>query len=622
MLKIFRWYWRFRTWTFWAPLFLVAFASFAFLLAPSRDSSDYNAFYDGRALWYLATTFPLGLTYLLFEPLLPAQSDPAELFRAPFFTFCVYFPIIGTLNALLWLAFWKKLARTFVRGFFVVETLPLDADATDENAPKTPPTRRRFSLGKSALNIAVWSVAIAAVFCGARRIFVADAPLKFSPETTVVAEPPTADGKRVDYVAWARSREPANARTDANGFYRLIRDVEFDERPDFFASFNALLAVATPDAVEFSDEERAQIRRSRLFEQEALLPERQAKRADKLADFRAALGIAPNAPARFRFLTFNAAREQYLTQIAERSADDAFAATRRFYLDDAAEYSPRFDAKYLAENAEFLEYWAAENAETLDFFAETLAAETTFYFPWVAELDSSEERIFNAAPCSLFGEPTELFAIRAALKLRDGDVLGAANDAATLRKFVVDAVETPSPLSLRLNADALAAAQRYNILRSLPTSSDFAIQPLSEQKLSDWQAQTPPLDDVLNSPEIQARERETERIVLRDAWADFADRPRRFRLRETTASLYDFELPAFSRFGLDFNLFFASLDKPLDAQTERLERLAYQAFSGYRSNPDDADALPMRDAAEICFRLTTSRANRTRFLLARIASWR
>ena len=79
-----------------------------------------------------------------------------------------------------------------------------------------------------------WGILFLVIFavCVWRLLFVS-VPLEISPETTIVTEPRTADGKEVDFWAHIQSQFPKDIATDRNAARRLVR---------IFGSFDSMQA--------------------------------------------------------------------------------------------------------------------------------------------------------------------------------------------------------------------------------------------------------------------------------------------------------------------------------------------------------------------------------------------
>ncbi len=174
-------------------------------MGPSTDSTM-------AALWLVSSMdFPLGWSYSLFEPLLPVVAGN-ECIRAPAFTMLIFFPIVGLMNWLvLWWLFFKWLQAMCI---------------------EQPDGRMRYSLPKVlrtfGYTLLILIIAAMSLFFWQFR----DTPLVVSPETTLIDQPRTADGKYVDYLGYIRGNDPPEMNTEENGAYCLTRDVTFELSKD------------------------------------------------------------------------------------------------------------------------------------------------------------------------------------------------------------------------------------------------------------------------------------------------------------------------------------------------------------------------------------------------------
>lgn len=229
-----------------------------------------------------------------------------------------------------------------------------------------------------------WGILFLVIFavCVWRLLFVS-VPLEISPETTIVTEPRTADGKEVDFWAHIQSQFPKDIATDRNAARRLVR---------IFGSFDSMQA-GEPT------------------------PERDALVFEKLG--------LENVEPQLTFQDVVLAHRDYLNKKypdRETSEEQERLFTEEYEAGDIADLSSP-----IYEEA-FRRAWLEANTPALDAFIREMDAGDFFFYPLIRMEDEKSLQSILLPHAQQMRDFAWAFRFRIQCRLLDGDIDGAIED--------------------------------------------------------------------------------------------------------------------------------------------------------------------------------------------------
>lgn len=229
-----------------------------------------------------------------------------------------------------------------------------------------------------------WGILFLAIFAvSIWRLLFVSVPLEISPETTIVTEPRTPDGKEVDFWAYIQSQFPKDIATDRNAARRLVR---------IFGSFDSIQA-------------------------EGPTPERDALVFEKLG--------LENVEPQLTFQIMESAYRKFLErkypeyETSKEQGDLFWDEYEAGNFDDLS--SPVYDET-------FRRMWLEANSPALDAFIREMDAADFFFYPLIRMEDEKILFSLQLPHTDLLKDFSDALFFRAASQLLDGDVDGAIRD--------------------------------------------------------------------------------------------------------------------------------------------------------------------------------------------------
>lgn len=276
-------------------------------------------------------------------------------------------------------------------------------------------------------------------------------PLEICPETTILTEPRTSDGRCVDYVAYLYSLYPPETKTDRNAAFRILRLVGVPEKDP-------------PSARAF---------RHYGIEKKGLPDEETACR-EYIAQHYAVLGMTPCEPefpmapdwsenAYERFL-----KRKFPNHETDSEEAAMFETANERFLTECGNFGDK-----AAFDPEFTRAWLEENSPMLDAVSRAISESEICCFPFltehVPELQVNPQIL-------LIRDLGEKLLFRAACRIQTGDLEGALADQAVCCRFA----QMIQRHSLFLTEFLVASAIELNA-HTLPFGRNPAAQPSAEQ---------------------------------------------------------------------------------------------------------------------------------------------
>ena len=253
--------------------------------------------------------------------------------------------------------------------------------------------------------------------------FFVSVPLKISPETTLLTEPLTSDGRCVDYVGYFRQNYPPEMKTDRNAARVLVRLLG-----DFCGSS------------EMEPETRVRLRKQ-IFE---------------------GLGLEPELKPEFLLISVTAAAESAAeSELIPKTAAETF--------DPSDPVSPIL-------KTDFAEAWVAASSPALDAVVKAIEEAEICRFPVLTTQDGDWVALISLAPLDDLRLLARNLVFRANWRVQQGDFDGALSDALTCRKLgqmlqkdQLALVELLVGLAVERNADGVALAAHPELLPGAKT---------------------------------------------------------------------------------------------------------------------------------------------------------
>lgn len=226
--------------------------------------------------------------------------------------------------------------------------------------------------------------------------------LVISPETTIITQPRTRDGKYVDYTEAIRLDRPREMKTDENAARILVREL----RPDM---------EQTPRTVWLAaDDQKAKRIKSAVYRE---------------------LGLDPDIPETTRLTSFY---DDYDAKLREKypKAQDGSESPEYKELHDRFYYGFAGSPEKVKIDEEFTRDWVARNNEALDII---VAASKAKIYQYPFTMDSDEEWPLSFGlllPCTQESRNyARSLAFRSAWRVAAGDIDGAIDDIIACRRL-------------------------------------------------------------------------------------------------------------------------------------------------------------------------------------------
>ena len=229
-----------------------------------------------------------------------------------------------------------------------------------------------------------WGILFLAIFAvSIWRLLFVSVPLEISPETTIVTEPRTPDGKEVDFWAYIQSQFPKDIATDRNAARRLVR---------IFGSFDSMQA-------------------------EGPTPERDALVFEKL-------GLENVEPQ----LTFQSVSSVFWDLLAKKYPEHETSEEQEKLFTEEYEAGDITDFSSPIYEETFRRAWLEANSPALDAFIREMDAADFFFYPLIRMEDEKILFSLQLPHTDLLKDFSDALFFRAASQLLDGDVDGAIRD--------------------------------------------------------------------------------------------------------------------------------------------------------------------------------------------------
>ncbi|MDO4630041.1 MAG: DUF1559 domain-containing protein [Planctomycetia bacterium] len=210
--------------------------------------------------------------------------------------------------------------------------------------------------------------------------FFVSVPLKISPETTIVTEPLTADGRYIDYFSILEANYPPEMKTEKNSAREIVRRLGPGSE-----ILEYMRTVILPNHADVMTAETRNATEEELIQ--------------RFNHFYSALGLEPISP--------KDAPESLFTEspLSEQVMD--------------AEGNENFD---------WIRAWVTENSPAIDVISEAVRNAEVFTYPYILPVDSAS--LSGIGPLCIIDQRHFMYAFqyRARVRVADGDVDGAIDD--------------------------------------------------------------------------------------------------------------------------------------------------------------------------------------------------
>ena len=229
-----------------------------------------------------------------------------------------------------------------------------------------------------------WGILFLAIFAvSIWRLLFVSVPLEISPETTIVTEPRTADGKEVDFWAYIQSQFPKDIATDRNAARRLVR---------IFGSFDSIQA-------------------------EGPTPERDALVFEKL-------GLENVEPQ----LTFQDVELAYWDCLDKKYPDRETSEEQEKLFTEEYEAGDIADISSPIYEETFRRAWLEANSPALDAFIREMDAGDFFFYPLIRMEDEKHLHSILLPHAQQLRNFSWALRFRIHCRLLEGDLDGAIED--------------------------------------------------------------------------------------------------------------------------------------------------------------------------------------------------
>ena len=231
-----------------------------------------------------------------------------------------------------------------------------------------------------------WGILFLAIFAvSIWRLLFVSVPLEISPETTIVTEPRTPDGKEVDFWAYIQSQFPKDIATDRNAARRLVR---------IFGSFDSMQA-------------------------EGPTPERDALVFEKL-------GLENVEPQ----LTFQSVSSVFWDLLAKKYPEHETSEEQEKLFTEEYEAGDITDFSSPIYEETFRRAWLEANSPALDAFIREMDAADFFFYPLIRMEDEKNLQSILLPHAQQLRNFARALSFRIDCRLLDGDLDGALQDRA------------------------------------------------------------------------------------------------------------------------------------------------------------------------------------------------